>query len=101
MLERTRMTGTLTDRVGLEHPNRRNPAPRRYAASLELIAGVALVISTVVAATVVSIGIARADALAAAPMADHSFAVAVMLGLIFVGWAGLTALMTSNVPPRD
>jgi hypothetical protein len=36
-------------------------SPRRYAASLELMACAALVISTIVAVTVVSIGIARAD----------------------------------------
>jgi hypothetical protein len=34
---------------------------RRHAVSLELMACVALVVSTIVAATVVSIGIARAD----------------------------------------
>jgi len=80
---------------------RRAAAPRRYLASLELLAGMALVLSTVVAATVVSIGIARADASAAVSMADHSVAVAVMLGLILAGWAGLTALMTRDAPPRD
>ena len=36
-------------------------SPRRHAVSLELMACVALVVSTIVAATVVSIGIARAD----------------------------------------
>jgi hypothetical protein len=36
-------------------------SPPRYAASLELMACVALVVSTIVAATIVSIGIARAD----------------------------------------
>ena len=37
-------------------------SPRRYAASLEVMACVALVVSTIVAATVVSIGLARAAA---------------------------------------
>jgi hypothetical protein len=95
------MTGPLTDRVGFAHPNRRTPAPQRYAASLELMAGVALVVSTVVAATVVSIGMARADAPSAVPLADHSFAVAVMLGLIFAGWAGLTALIGHGARRHD
>jgi len=54
------MTGTLTDRVGFEPPNRRALSPRRYAASLQLIASTALIMSTVVAVAVVSIGIARA-----------------------------------------
>ena len=95
------MTGTLTDRVGFEHPNRLDPFPRRHPAPLELIASVALVVSTVVAATVVSIGIARADALGAAPAADGSFALAVLLGLVLGGWGWLTVLMTRNAARRD
>lgn len=38
-----------------------NRSPRRHVASLELMACIALVVSTLVAATVVSIGIARAE----------------------------------------
>jgi hypothetical protein len=95
------MTGTLAERVGFEHPDRRDPLLRRQAAPLELIASVALVFSTVVAATVVSIGIARADALAAAPAADPSFALALLLGLLLGGWGWLTALAARGAPPRD
>jgi hypothetical protein len=94
------MTGTLADRVGFEHPSRQGPLPRRHMASLELIAGAALVVSTVVAATVVSIGIARADAPVAAAASDSSLALAVLLGLVLGGWACLTVLMTRHAP-RD
>jgi hypothetical protein len=45
-----------------EFPGARSP--QRYAVSLELMACVALVVSTIVAATVVSIGIARAETVA-------------------------------------
>ena len=55
-------------------------SPRRYAVSLELMACIALVVSTIVAATVVSIGIARAD-MAATP--DP--------GKIASSWSGLPA----------
>jgi hypothetical protein len=96
-----RMTGTLTDGVGFEHSNRRDPSPKRYAASLELMASMALVVCTVVAATVVSIGIARADALVAEPMADRTFAVAALLGLMLATWGWITVLVTRTAPPRD
>ena len=95
------MTGTLADQVGFEHPNRRSPSPRRPAAPLELIAGVALVVSTVVAATAVSIGIARADVVGAAAAGERSFAVALLLGIIFAGWGALTVLMIRRAPRRD
>jgi hypothetical protein len=87
------MSGTLAGRVGFEHPSRRVLAPRRYAASLQLMASAALLVSTVVAVAVVSIGIARAGALGAAQSADHSFGATIFLGLILAGWAGLTVLM--------
>jgi len=94
------MTGTLTERVGFERPNRGSPS-RRYAASLEVVAGMALVVSTVVAATVVSIGIARADTLGAATPSESSFAIAVLLALIFAGWGGLTAVAVRSRRRRD
>ena len=95
------MTGTLTEQVGFARPNRRDLVPRRYAASLELIACMALVVSTMVAATVVSIGIARADALGPATAAGGSFALAVLIGLVLGCWAWLTVLMTRHAPRRD
>ena len=53
----TRMRGPLSHRCALEAAESR----RRPAAMVELIATIALALSTVVAVTAVSIGIARAD----------------------------------------
>lgn len=94
------MTGTLVNRVGFAHADRRSLSPSWYAASLQLVAGVALVVSTAVAATVVSIGIARADEAVAAASTGRSFAVAVLIGLTLAGWRGLTALTTRPVASR-
>ena len=63
------------------------------AALAELVAGVALALSTIVAATVVSIGIAHADV--ASNVIDNEgglFAIALVLGLLFIGMGGLTIL---------
>jgi hypothetical protein len=94
------MTGTLTDRVGFARPNRQSPEPRRHAVSLEVMTCMALVVSTLVAAMVVSIGIARADGLATAAPADASVAVAVLMALVLAGWGGLTVVMTRDLPRR-
>jgi hypothetical protein len=93
------MTGTVADQVGFEHPKRRSR--RRAVTMLELLASLALMLSTVVAATVVSIGIARADSAGLATPVDHSFALAVLLGLVLGGWGWLTVLMTRDAPPLD
>jgi hypothetical protein len=53
----------LTDAAESAPASREGLAPRRHVAALELIAGVALVVSTVVAMAVVTIGIARAETL--------------------------------------
>ena len=68
---------------------------RRTAAIFQVIISLALVLSTVVAMTVVSIGIARADALAAAaedPTAH--IAAAIPFALVLVGIDGLTSLLS-------
>ena len=64
---------------------------RRTVALATLIATAALAISTIVAATVVSVGIARASV--ADGVLDHEgslFAAALLLGLIFIGIGGFT-----------
>ena len=66
---------------------------RRTVALAALIASAALAISTIVAATVVSVGIARANV--ADGVIDNEgslFAVALLLGLLFIGMGGLTIL---------
>jgi len=64
---------------------------RRHVAFASLIASAALAFATIVVATVVSVGIARADVVA--NMIDNEgglFAIALLLGLLFIGMGGLT-----------
>jgi len=66
---------------------------RRHVALAALIASVTLAFATVVVATVVSVGIARADVVG--NVIDNEgglFAVALLLGLLFIGMGGLTIL---------
>jgi hypothetical protein len=66
---------------------------RRIAALAELLATIGLALSILVAATVVSIGVARADV--ATNVIDNEgglFAIALLLGLLFIGMGGLTVL---------
>jgi hypothetical protein len=79
--------------------SRRRPA---FADVSLLVTAATLLVSLVVAATAVSIGIARADSLG--PIADSSggrFALAVLLALVIAGMGGLTAAMVNDGPsPR-
>jgi len=73
--------------------HRKLGSEHQTAALAELVAGVALALSTIVAATVVSIGIAHADV--ASNVIDNEgglFAIALVLGLLFIGMGGLTIL---------
>jgi hypothetical protein len=66
---------------------------RRTSVFAELVATVGLALSILVAATAVSIGVARADV--ATNVIDNEgglFAIALLLGLLFIGMGGLTAL---------
>jgi len=75
---------------------------RRMRASLtELVASLTLVFCTLIAATVVSIGIARADV--ASNVIDNEgsvFVVALVLGLLFIGMGGLTILSLPHHPNK-
>jgi hypothetical protein len=73
--------------------NRTLGSEHRTVAFAELVASLALAMSTLVVATVVSVGIARADV--AGNIIDNEggvFAIALVLGLLFVGMGGLTIL---------
>ena len=66
---------------------------RRTAVFAELVATIGLALSILVAATVVSIGVARADV--ATNVIDNEgglFAIALLLGVLFIGMGGLTVL---------
>jgi hypothetical protein len=69
---------------------------KRPAAIVELIATVALALSTVVAVTAVSIGIARADAFIGAVINSASLATALLIALLLVVMGGLTAVMAGD-----
>ena len=73
--------------------NRTLGSEHRTVALAELVANLALALSIAVAITVVSIGIAHADV--AGNVIDNEgglFAIALVLGLLFIGMSGLTIL---------
>ena len=89
----TRSGRALAQRCVLETAESR----RRPVALVELIATVALALSTVVAVTAVSIGIARADVFGIRIDGDPaSFAIALLIGLLLLAMGGLTALMADS-----
>ena len=92
-----------TGRAGCR--NEASPASgvkHRSIASVELITTAALALSTAVAVTAVSIGIARADVVGAVAQGDGApFAVALFIGLLLSGMGGLTALMAGDHPRPD
>jgi hypothetical protein len=61
---------------------------------VELIATATLALSTMIAVTAVSIGIARADVPGAG--SDGTLAVALLIGLLLSGMGGLTAVMAKR-----
>jgi len=69
---------------------------------VELFATVALALSTLVAVTAVSIGIARADVLAVRADPDAApLAIALFMGLLFAAMGGLTAFMAEDRSSRQ
>ena len=71
--------------------NRKLGTEHRTVAIAEFIASIALALCTLIAATVVSVGIARADVVSS--VIDNEggvFAIALLLGLLFIGIGGLT-----------
>jgi hypothetical protein len=76
-------------------PERGAPRP------VELFATLALVLSTLVAVTAVSIGIARADAIAPGASSDAApLAIALFVGLLFGVMGTLTAIMAEGRTSR-
>jgi hypothetical protein len=73
------------------------PAAQRTAAPIELIATIALALSTLIAVTAVSIGIARADVFGAqADGSGETLAIALFVGLMLSGVGCLTAAITDD-----
>ena len=70
----------------------------RIAALAELVAGIGIALCTIV---VVTAGIARADVIGDVIGHEGSlFAVALVLGLLFIGMGGLTVLSLPGEKPR-
>ncbi len=94
------MSKRLITRTGLEQAVRQSPAPKhRSIAFVELITTAALALSTAVAVTVVSIGIARAGVAGAVSDGDTTpFAVALCFALLVCALGVLTAVVA--VGPR-
>ncbi len=81
-----------SERAGFQRPIPSQEMAQQRT-TLALIATAALAISTVVAVTVVSIGMARAEMFSAAQSSDDArLAVAAFLGVVFAGMGGLTAV---------
>ena len=71
-------------KLGTEH---------RTAAIAEFIASIGLALCTLIAATVVSVGIARADVVSSVMDNEGGvFAIALLLGLLFSGMGGVTII---------
>jgi hypothetical protein len=87
------MTSDRIDRTGFAPPRSVRARGHRSTAVAQLITSAALMFSIAVTATVVSIGIARADAFPAIADDSHMH-VAILLALVLVGMGGLTAWMT-------
>jgi hypothetical protein len=82
--EPTGFTAPANRVLGCEH---------RTVAVAELVASLALALCTLIAATAVSVGIARADVVGNVIDNEGSlFAIALVLGLLFIGMGGLTIL---------
>jgi hypothetical protein len=83
----------LTGMVGFASPITEQSISKRRRISIELLAMVALAVSLMIAATAVSIGVARAATLSAVGGSDgKQIGVALLLGAVLAGMGGLTAI---------
>ena len=96
------MSTELTRCTGIDHEHRHACAlGQRSVAFVELITTAALALSTAVAATAVSIGIARADVVDAVVRGDDvPLAIALCITLLLAAMGGLTAIVARD-PRRD
>jgi hypothetical protein len=79
-------------KVGFASPVTEKKVFRRRA-GVELFATLSLAVSLIIAATAVSIGVARAQPFGPAHHSDGApLALAIFLGVIFAGMGGLTAM---------
>ncbi|HEY1474689.1 MAG TPA: hypothetical protein VGF53_11470 [Pseudolabrys sp.] len=83
-------------------PSRTLGRERRKVVLAELVAILGLALSTIVAVTVVSVGIARANVVGNVIDNEGSvFTLALLLGLIFIAVGGLTAFTLPGHKPKE
>jgi len=83
--------------TGTAHESLSPPMAASRSRPVELFATLALALSTIIAVTAVSIGIARADVLVAHADPDAApLAIALFMGLLFAAMGGLTAIMAED-----
>lgn len=93
--------GAHGEAAGFAHPGRiARYQRRRSAAVAELIATLALILATAIAAIVVTIEIAEAGVLKSAGAAGGGVAFAALVGAALLGGAGFTAAVAAFVPAR-
>ncbi len=91
------MAKRLIARAATEHEPRPVCAPKqRSIALVELITTAALALSTAIAVTAVSIGIARAEGVGAVTLGDGTpWAIALSMALLLAAMGGLTAVVVA------
>ena len=95
------MPKRLIARAHEQEPRQASPPKQRSIALVELITTAALALSTAIAVTAVSIGIARADVVGAVTIGDGTpLAVALSIALLLAAMGGLTAIVVA-APRRD
>ena len=96
------MPKPLSRPTGIKPEARPGPAPRQRPITLvELITTAALALSTAVAVTAVSIGMARADVVGAMTGGDGTpLAIALCIAFLLAAMGGLTVIVAVN-PRRD
>jgi hypothetical protein len=94
------MPNKLLARARVPDSRQVSPPRHRSIAFVELILTAALALSTAVAVTAVSIGIARADVLGAVTNGDATpLAIALAFGLLLAAMSAVTAIMAGS--PRS
>ena len=92
----------LTGKVGFASPVSEKRLTRRRILGVELIASVAIAVCLIIAATAVSISMARAQAFADIGRHDRApFAVALFFGAVMAGMGGLTAMVAGERQTPD